>query len=76
MTASRPRCASAQATEPTVLIGLFRSDVEEAMRRHPAITARILFGLNRVISDRLLQCSLQLQELNKRLQTAQEGPRE
>jgi CRP-like cAMP-binding protein len=66
LTASRPRCASAKATAPTVLIGLFRSDIEEAMRRHPASTAKIMFGLNRVISDRLLQCSLQLQELKRK----------
>jgi len=63
LTASRPRCASACALEPTVLAGLFRSDVEETMRRQPAITAKLLFGLNRVISDRLLQCNVLLQEL-------------
>ncbi len=63
LTASRPRCASARTTEPTVLVGLFRSDVQEAIRRHPAPLAKIMFGLNRVISDRLLQCSLQLEKL-------------
>ncbi len=63
LTASRPRCASARAIEPTVLIGLFRSDVQEAIRRHPAPLAKIMFGLNRVVSDRLLQCSIQLEKL-------------
>lgn len=72
LTASRPRCASAQAIEPTVLAGLFRSDVEEAMRRHPATTAKILYGLNRVICDRLLQCNLHLQELKKQITVLQE----
>ncbi len=63
LTASRPRCASARAIGPTVLIGLFRSDVQEAINRQPAPLAKIMFGLNRVISDRLLQCSLQLEKL-------------
>lgn len=67
LTASRPRCASARTTEPTVLVGLFRSDMLEAVRRHPAPAAKIMLGLNRVISDRLLQCSVQLGELKKQL---------
>ncbi|WP_321394673.1 cyclic nucleotide-binding domain-containing protein [uncultured Desulfuromusa sp.] len=67
LTASRPRCASARTTEPTVLVGLFRSDMLEAVRRHPAPSAKIMLGLNRVVCDRLLQCSLQLEELNKQL---------
>ncbi|MCD6580347.1 MAG: cyclic nucleotide-binding domain-containing protein [Desulfuromusa sp.] len=65
LTASRPRCASAKAMEPTVLVGLFRSDMLEAVRRHPVPSAKIMLGLNRVISDRLLQCNIQLQELKK-----------
>ncbi|MDX2479396.1 MAG: cyclic nucleotide-binding domain-containing protein [Desulfuromusa sp.] len=67
LTASRPRCASARSTEPTVLIGLFRSDMLEAVRRHPVPAAKILVGLNRVVSDRLLQCSIQLDQLKKQL---------
>lgn len=65
LTASRPRCASARTTEPTALVGLFRSDMLEAVRRHPVPAAKILLGLNRVISDRLLQCSIQLEQLKK-----------
>ncbi len=65
LTASRPRCATARTTEATVLVGLFRSDMLEAVRRHPAPSAKIMLGLNRVISDRLLQCSLQLEALKK-----------
>jgi len=71
LTASRPRCASARATEPTVLVGLFRTDMLEAVRRHPAPSAKIMLGLNRVISDRLLQCSLQLEKLKKQLADSQ-----
>ncbi|SDZ83835.1 Cyclic nucleotide-binding domain-containing protein [Desulfuromusa kysingii] len=67
LTASRPRCASARTTEPTVLVGLFRSDMMEAVRRHPAPSAKIMLGLNRVISDRLLQCSLELTKLKTQL---------
>ena len=67
LTASRPRCASARTTEATVLVGLFRTDMLEAVRRHPAPSAKIMLGLNRVISDRLLQCSLQLEALKKQL---------
>ncbi len=67
LTASRPRCASARATETTVLVGLFRTDLLEAVRRYPSSTAKIMLGLNRVVSDRLLQCSIQLEELKKQL---------
>lgn len=63
LTASRPRSASARTTTATVLVGLFRSDIVEATRRHPAPMAKILFSLNRVLGDRLLQCSLQLDQL-------------
>lgn len=67
LTASRPRCASARTMEPTVLVGLFRSDLLEAVSRHPIPAVKIMLGLNRVISDRLLQCNLQLLELKKQL---------
>ncbi len=65
LTASRPRNAAARTTEATVLVGLFRSDFMETIRRHPIPAAKILMALNRVISDRLLQCSLQLDELKQ-----------
>ncbi len=71
LTASRPRCASARTTEPTVLVGLFRSDMLEAVRRHPVPSAKIMLGLNRVISDRLLQCSVQLEDLKQQLAASQ-----
>ncbi len=71
LTASRPRCASARTTKPTVLLGLFRSDIEEAIRRHPAPMAKIMFSLNRVVSDRLLQCSIQLEKAKIQLEEKQ-----
>jgi CRP-like cAMP-binding protein len=67
LTASRPRNASARTTEPTVLVGLFRSDLEEASRHSPAPTVKILLGLNRVICDRLLSCNQQLADLRHKL---------
>lgn len=65
LTASRPRISSARTTEPTVLVGLFRSDMLEAVRKHPTIAARILLGLTRVISDRLHLSYQQLHELKR-----------
>ncbi len=60
LTASRPRIASARTNEATELVGLFRSDMLDAVRSHPAIAAKILLGLTRVISDRLHLSHLQL----------------
>ncbi len=65
LTASRPRIASARTTEATVLVGLFRSDMLDAIRKHPAVSAKILLGLTRVISDRLHQSHLQVNELER-----------
>lgn len=65
LTASRPRIASARTTETTVLIGLFRSDMLEAIRKYPVISSKILLGLTRVISDRLQQSHLQVNELKR-----------
>lgn len=63
LTVSRPRLAAARTTEQTVLVGLFRSDMLEAVRKHPSIASKILLGLTRVISDRLHQSNLRMQEL-------------
>lgn len=65
LTASRPRIASARTLEPTVLVGLFRSDIQDAVRKYPAVSAKILLGLTRVISDRLHQSHLQINELKR-----------
>ena len=61
LTEQRPRIASARALEPTVLIGLFRADMLDAVNKYPATASRILLGLTRCISDRLQYASLQLQ---------------
>jgi CRP-like cAMP-binding protein len=62
LTEQKPRIASARALEPTVLIGLFRADMLEAVHKYPATAARILLGLTRCISARLQYASLQLQQ--------------
>jgi len=72
LTGTRPRTASARTTTATSLVGLFRSDILEATIRQPASTAKILFGLNRVLADRLLQCSQQLELLQSRIKHPQE----
>lgn len=74
LTASRPRIASARTTEPTVLIGLFRADMLEAVRKHPAISAKILLGLTRVISERLHRSNLQLLDLQLQLRNKEAQP--
>lgn len=75
LTASRPRIASARTTDTTVLVGLFRSDMLEAVRKYPAIAANILLGLTRVISDRLHRSHLLTQELKRQQATTdQEQP--
>ncbi len=65
LTTSRPRIASARTTEQTVLVGLFRADMLETVRKHPTLASKILLGLNRAISDRLHQSNQQLQELQR-----------
>ncbi|HMB15619.1 MAG TPA: cyclic nucleotide-binding domain-containing protein [Pelovirga sp.] len=72
LTGTRPRTAGARATKASSLVGLFRSDILEATIRHPAPTAKILFGLNRVLADRLHQCSQQLELLQSTLTAPQE----
>ncbi len=74
LTASRPRIASARTTEPTILIGLFRADMLEAVRKNPAISAKILLGLTRVISDRLHRSTLQLLDLQQQLSHKEPQP--
>ena len=71
LTATRPRIASAVCTESTVLVGLFRSDMLDAVRKSPSLSAKILLGLTRVVSDRLHQSNLLVLEL-QRQQAAQE----
>jgi CRP/FNR family cyclic AMP-dependent transcriptional regulator len=67
LTAPAPRSASARTLETTELIGLFRSDLLELVERHPALARKILFGLTRVISERLQAATVEMRRLQKRL---------
>jgi len=62
LTTPRQRIATAIATEQTILVGLFRADVLDAIRKHPAIASKILLGLTRVLSERLQHAGLRLRE--------------
>lgn len=66
LTAPAPRSASARTLENTELVGLFRSDLLELANRHPTLTRNILFGLTRVISERLQAATHELRRLQQR----------
>ncbi len=51
--APAPRTASAHAQENSELIGLFRADLLDILRKHPSLGNKILLGLARVLSERL-----------------------
>lgn len=62
LTAQKPRIATARVLEPTILVGLFRADLLDALNRFPGTAAKILLGVTRCISDRLQYASLKLQQ--------------
>ncbi len=53
LAAPSKRTASARASEPTVLIGLFRADINELAKRNPSVAYKIILSLSRVVSERL-----------------------
>lgn len=63
LTAPAQRSAAARTLEATVLIGLFRSDLMEAAKKNPRAASHLLFGLTRVMSERLQAASLELRRL-------------
>ncbi|AMV71336.1 hypothetical protein JCM30471_31730 [Desulfuromonas carbonis] len=63
LTAPAVRSASVRVLEHTELIGLFRADLLEAAQKHPAIANRILFGLTRVVSERLQAAGQEISRL-------------
>ena len=67
LTAPAPRSASARTTETTELVGLFRADILELAERHPSISSSILFGLTRVVSERLQAASLEIRRLQNQI---------
>jgi len=63
LTAPVQRSASARTLETTELVGLFRSDLLEAAEGKPRAASRILFGLTRIVSERLQAASLEIRRL-------------
>ena len=68
LTAPAPRAATARTLEPSELVGLFRADLLEMVERQPTMTSRILIGLTRIISERLQTASMEIRNLNNRLE--------
>jgi CRP-like cAMP-binding protein len=60
LTAAIPRIASARTLEPTDLVSFFRSDLQEIAQKKPQTGNRILFGLAKVVSERLVAVSREL----------------
>ncbi len=60
LTAAIPRIASARTLETTELISFFRSDLQEIAQKKPMSANRILLGLAKVVSERLVAASREL----------------
>jgi CRP-like cAMP-binding protein len=67
LTAPAPRSVSARTLENTELVGLFRADLLEVAEKQPMLASRILFGLTRVVSERLQAASLEIRRLQTTL---------
>ena len=59
-----PRSASAVATQPSTLIGFFRTDLLTLMKRSPELGNKILLNLSRVLGERLRQTNQELAKIN------------
>lgn len=70
LAAPAPRTATVRTQDTTELIGLFRADLLEAAQKHPGIANKLLFGLTRVVSERLQAAAHEI----ARLRTADTAP--
>ena len=59
-----PRSASAVATQPSTLIGFFRTDLLTLMKRSPELGNKILLNLSRVLGERLRRTNQELAKTN------------
>ena len=59
-----PRSASATATQPSRLIGFFRTDLLTLMKRDPELGNKILLNLSRVLGERLRKTNEELTSTN------------
>lgn len=66
LAAPSKRTASARALEPTVLIGLFRADINELAKRNPGTAYKIMLSLGRVVSERLHYADQSINDLRKK----------
>jgi CRP/FNR family transcriptional regulator, cyclic AMP receptor protein len=57
------RSATAVARDPSELIGFFHPDLVEIINLHPAIGAKISFGLAKTLADRLRYTNTQLRDV-------------
>ena len=63
LTAPAKRSASARTLEASELVGLFRSDLLEALEENPRAASNLLLGLTRVMSERLQAAGLEIRRL-------------
>ena len=66
LAAPSKRSASARTLEPTVLIGLFRADINELAKSNPAVAYKIMLSLSRVIGERLHFADRKLTDLRQK----------
>ena len=59
-----PRSASAHATQPSRLIGFFRTDLLTLMKRYPELGNKIMLNLARVLGERLRKTNEELAKNN------------
>lgn len=52
-----PRTATAVVRKPTVLLGLFQSDLESLVERNSKLGARVIWNLARLVGARLIELS-------------------
>jgi len=65
-----PRTASAMAIEKTDLLGFFRSDLDDLIERRPAMAAKILYEIARVLGERLRAADEELSRLTEAVMRA------
>ncbi len=63
LAAPASRTASVRTLESTELLGLFRADLLELIKKQPTIACKILMGVTRIISERLQVADNNLMQL-------------
>ncbi|MFQ6070473.1 MAG: cyclic nucleotide-binding domain-containing protein [Candidatus Aminicenantales bacterium] len=68
-----PRSASAIATEESDIVGFFRPDFLDLIKRKPKMGTKILFSLAKIIGERLRRTNELLAEVQKEKETSSHG---